>query len=230
MRTLKALVMVWAMMVGLAILGADPCVAGDIDWSEVRLRIEKGKWKKGFKALDEIVRKEIRTVGFGRGMSEADLVAAVRYRALLEAGGGRQQNAAYWWHAGLQLDSEGASELLAWAPDKVAAKLKDLQLRPPESPPRSSLTQVSGQENPSRSAPAKASTLFSLADLHLDGHVILELWLGNPQVERPLISEVTTDRVGIYVALDHTVLLYVPQQNRARMGNTKYLMVLFGRR
>ena len=197
-----------------------PTAAQGLDLSKARSHVQKKKWRKGLKVLDEQIKEAVRS----RHLGKSEVVDAIRLRALLEAGQDRLPAARFWWHAGLNLNAEGANEVLNLAPEEVVAALRGMEVRPRDPPLRSSLTQVMAR--PQAGAP---STLYSLANRHLDGHVKYELKLGDPHVEQPLFVESTADPLAIYVALDHMVTLYLTAEYRQHKGKTKYFIVAFGR-
>ena len=95
-------------------------------FDEVRKLVHEQEWRKARRVLHGELKRVIETKS---AMDGADLMRAIRYRAVIEAGLGNTPGAEWWWHAGLNLQSEGAAPWLDFLPEDRAEPLARMQVR-----------------------------------------------------------------------------------------------------
>ena len=187
---------------------------------DIEASIHAEKWKKADKQLRRLVEDVIRD---GGQMDGDHLMRGVRLRALVEAGRGREESAAWWWHAGLNLRSEGAAEVLDLIPAKLAAGLRNIQVRPSRPPGPVQMPKISNRHTGGAMSP-----VYLLASRHFAGIVKFELELGpRGELSRPLLVEATVPTVGIYAALDKLDGERMPMEARRFMGDTCHVSTRF---
>lgn len=196
--------------------------APDLDprFRDIETSIHAEKWKKADKQLRRLVEDVIRD---GGQMDGDHLMRGVRLRALIEAGRGREESAAWWWHAGLNLRSEGADKVLDLVTAELAAGLRNMQVRPSRPPEPVQMPKIT---NP-RTGGA-VSSVYSLASRNFSGIVKFELELGpRGELGRPLLVEATVPTAGIYAALDKLDGERMPMEARRFMGDTCHVSTRF---
>ena len=88
---------------------------------------------------------------------------AIRLRALIEAGRGADEKAEWWWHAGLNLQSEGSDSVFGLVDDEIAAKLRTIKVRP-SRPPEKSARPKPGRDSQRPAAQALLSSAWRIKD------------------------------------------------------------------
>lgn len=198
--------LITAVCLSLALVSAAPMAgAAEIRFDEIETLIRAERWSKAGRLLD----KELRALlTAGGDMDGGDLMHAVRLRALIEAGRGADEKAEWWWHAGLNLQSEGSESVLDLVDEKVAAKLRTIRVRP-SRPPEKGARPKPGRD--SQKPGHASSAIFSLANQKLRGKVVFEIELGpNGGLRKPLLMESTLPGMAVYAALDSQVGVRFP--------------------
>ncbi len=187
-----------------------------VDFSEVREHLHEAKWSKARRALNRLM---METLEQGGRLDGGDLVQATRFRALIEAGAGSSEDAAFWWHAGLNLQADKADSFLELIPGELAKPLRDLEVRASQ-PPKSL------KIKPVKHPPAQPTALERLARRKLVGVVKIEALVGSRPTQ-PLLIEATVPTAGVYVALDMVSRHRIPQKLRVQLGPTQNHIVRF---
>lgn len=167
-----------------------------LDLQKVEVHIQAEKWSQAEKAL----RREMRgAINQGGALDGGHLVDAVRYRAIIEAGQGRLDMAAWWWHAGLNLQSHGADEVLETLPEEIAGLLRPIKVRVSRPPAPVDLPKLKKHQQPQ----AVQSRLFTLANQRMKGYVKFEVEVGERgEPLKPLLLEASIPTAGVYAALE----------------------------
>ncbi len=210
-----------AVCLSLALDSAVPAALdAEIRFDEVETLIRAERWSKAGRLLD----KELRAlVTVGGEMDGGDLMHAVRLRALIEAGRGADEKAEWWWHAGLNLQSEGSESVLDLVDARVAAKLRSIKVRPSRPPDKTARPKPGrDSQRPSRAG----SSLFTLANQRLRGKVVFEIEIGpNGGLRKPLLMESTLPGVAVYAALESQVGVRFPIEWRRGLGEGSTITV-----
>ena len=217
-----------AALIGLLLLGptagrAEPAT----DAEAVRHHVQAGQWKKAHRALDRWL---LDTVKAGGAMDGQDLVRAVRYRAVIEAGKGHSESSRWWWHAGLNLQAEGAEAWLRYLPEAAAAELGGMTVRPLEpkkAPPKFRQGPERLEGDPIEEGSKK---IFSPASRRFRGAVELQIKFGRKnEFKEPLLIAVEgVPTVCVYAALDYADSTRFPATWRAGREVAGYRVVFSG--
>lgn len=172
--------------------------AAGISFETVREHVLEAQWKKARSALQA---EMLDLVKNREGMDGADLMRAIRYRAIIEAGAGDFEAAKWWWHAGLNLQTEGASPWLELLPDSAAQELASVEVRPmaPKVELEGGLPKTRKGDRPSKTT----SLVYRRAYTAYSGVVSFQVRMGvEGRFLEPLIeSSTASSSVCVYAAL-----------------------------
>ena len=196
-----------------------PQEAPAVRFDQVESHLRAERWAKARKVMHRDIRA---LIAEGGAMDGGDLMKAVRYRALIEAGAENHEAAEWWWHIGLNLQSEGAKDVLALVRPEIAATLEPITVRPSRPPEKIDLPKLKDRPN------EVGSTLFRIANQKLSGVAQFEIWLGpRGEFRKPLLIEATVPTAGIYAALDNQEKVRFPMEWRRLLGDTVNLRINF---
>ncbi len=204
-----------ALVVGFATLSLPDVVR--MDFAEVRAHIDQASWKR---ARNQLNGDMLSVIKDGGSLDGGDLVQAIRLRAVIEAGAGHEEDAAFWWHIGLNLHADKAESALTLLPDEKAAALRAIQVRAHQPPEPRGYPKGRGQGR-------RGSSLYTAAGSRFHGEVKFEGLIDGPRVKEPLLVEATVPTAGVYAALEELAAVRLSARSRSGPSPSRHFIFKF---
>lgn len=229
-RPVASLILV--VLVGLTTPGQLQAEAQKVDFEPLKEQIRSEKWKSARKELRRLATASIET---GGELDGADLVRLVRYRALVEAGAGKDIAARWWWHAALNLQSAGSDDYLSLIPDGAVEILRAVEVRPLESleelergAKRRARKATRGRDRPKNGN----SALYQAAHQRFQGAVEIQVAVApRGNFEGPLLVGVSgVPSICVYAALDQLGEVRLSPKYAATSHPFRDITLRFGRK